>query len=309
MGKQNCRLVYGKTLVELGSINNRIVVLEADLGKSTMTSLFQEAFPGRYFEMGIAEQNMVSTAAGLAISGKIPFVNSFAVFSTGRVYDQIRQSICLGRVNVKIMGSSCGLSDYSDGATHQGIEDIALMRVLPNMTVLAPVDGFETRKAIEASVEYEGPVYIRLNRNEIPDVTSEDDSFVIGMPSVIRRGTDITVFANGYMVWEALKAAARLEKEGISARVVNVSSLKPVDEEAIRDLSAGMKGIITMEEHSVIGGLGSLITFILRGWAIPTECLAINDQFGQSALNYESLLNHYNLNEDAVVRTARKILQ
>lgn len=309
MGKQNCRLVYGKTLVELGSINNRIVVLEADLGKSTMTSLFQEAFPERYFEMGIAEQNMVSTAAGLAISGKIPFVNSFAVFSTGRVYDQIRQSICLGKVNVKIMGSSCGLSDYSDGATHQGIEDIALMRVLPNMTVLAPVDGFETKKAIEASVAYEGPVYIRLNRNEIPDVTSEDDSFVIGIPSVIRRGTDITVFANGYMVWEALKAAAKLEKEGISARVVNVSSLKPVDEGAIRDLSAGMKGIITMEEHSVIGGLGSLITFILRGWPIPIECLAINDQFGQSALNYESLLNHYNLNEDAVVITARKILQ
>ena len=163
MGKQNCRIVYGKTLVELGRSNEHIVVLEADLGKSTMTSLFQEAFPERYFEMGIAEQNMVSTAAGLAISGKIPFVNSFAVFSTGRVYDQIRQSICIGKVNVKIMGSSCGLSDFSDGATHQGIEDIALMRVLPNMTILAPVDGFETKKAIEAAVEHSGPVYIRLN--------------------------------------------------------------------------------------------------------------------------------------------------
>ena len=308
MVKQNCRLVYGKTLVELGTRNERIVVLEADLGKSTMTSLFQEVFPERYFEMGIAEQNMVSTAAGLAISGKIPFVNSFAVFSTGRVYDQIRQSICLGKVNVKIMGSSCGLSDFSDGATHQGIEDIALMRVLPNMTVLAPVDGIETKKVIEAAVDYEGPVYIRLNRNEIPDMTCESDKFLIGMPSIIRQGNDITVFANGYMVWEAMKAAITLEKEGISVRVVNVSSLKPVNEIAIRDLSAGMKGIITIEEHSIIGGLGSLITFILRGWPIPIECLAINDQFGQSALTYESLLGYYHLNEKEVVKTAKRII-
>lgn len=308
MGKQNCRLVYGKTLVELGKSNNRIVVLEADLGKSTMSALFQEAFPERYFEMGIAEQNMVSTAAGLAISGKIPFVNSFAVFSTGRVYDQIRQSICLGRVNVKIMGSSCGLSDFSDGATHQGIEDIALMRVLPNMVVLAPADGLETKKVIEAAVDYEGPVYIRLNRNEIPDITSADDRFIIGMPSVIRQGKDITVFANGYMVWEALKAAGTLEKEGISIRIVNVSSLKPVNEEVIRDLSAGMKGIITIEEHSIIGGLGSLITYILRGGSVPVECIAINDQFGQSALTYESLLDHYNLNEAAVIKAAKRII-
>jgi transketolase len=207
------------------------------------------------------------------------------------------------------MGSSCGLSDFSDGATHQGIEDVALMRVLPNMTVLAPVDGIETKKVIEAAVDYEGPVYIRLNRNEIPDVTSVDDRFIIGMPSIIRQGTDITVFANGYMVWEALKAAATLEKEGISIRIVNVSSLKPVNDEAIRDLSSGMKGIITMEEHSIIGGLGSLITFILRGWSIPIECIAIDDQFGQSALTYESLLGYYNLNEDAVVKKAKRILQ
>jgi transketolase len=307
MGKQNCRIVYGKTLVELGSSNNRIVVLEADLGKSTMTSLFQEAYPERYFEMGIAEQNMVSTAAGLAISGKIPFVNSFAVFSTGRVYDQIRQSICIGKVNVKIMGSSCGLSDFSDGATHQGIEDIALMRVLPNMTVLAPVDGYETKKAIEAAVAYEGPVYIRLNRNEIPDVTSESDKFLIGMPSVIRQGNDLTVFANGYMVWEALKAATTLQKEGISIRVINVSSLKPVNENVVKELSAGMKGIITVEEHSIIGGLGSIITFILKGWSVPIECIAINDQFGQSALTYESLLGYYHLNEEEIVKRVKRI--
>jgi transketolase len=308
MAKQNCRVVYGRTLVDLGKKNDRIVVLEADLGKSTMTSFFQESFPERYFEMGIAEQNMVSTAAGLAISGKIPFVNSFAVFATGRVYDQIRQSICLGKVNVKIIGSSCGLSDFSDGATHQGIEDMALMRLLPNMTVLAPADGIETKKIIEAAVGYDGPVYIRLNRNEMPDITNEDEKFIIGLPAVIRHGTDITVFANGYMVWKALKAAEILENEGISLRVVNVSSIKPIHVETIKDLSQGMKGIVTMEEHTVIGGLASIITFILRGWAIPVEPIAISDVFGQSATNYESLLDHYNLNESAVIEAVKRIL-
>jgi transketolase len=308
MNKQNCRVVYGRTLVELGTKNERIVVLEADLGKSTMTCLFQDAIPDRFFEMGIAEQNMVSTAAGLAISGKIPFVNSFAVFSTGRVYDQIRQSVCLGKVNVKIMGSSCGLSDYGDGATHQGIEDIALMRAIPNMTVLAPADGIETRKVIEAAVEYNGPVYIRVNRNEIPDVTGENDSFIIGVPSVVRQGTDIVVFANGYMVWKALRAAETLEKEGISLRVVNVSSLKPVNEEAVKALAEGVKGIITVEEHSIIGGLASIMAFIFRGRAIPFEAVAINDLFGQSTMDYEQLLDHYGLSESAIVGAARRII-
>jgi transketolase len=308
MNNQNCRVVYGKTLVDLGSKNERIVVLEADLSKSTMTSLFQAAYPERYFEMGIAEQNMISTAAGLAISGKIPFVNSFAIFATGRVYDQIRQSVCLGKLNVKIMGSSCGLSDYGDGATHQGIEDIAIMRAIPNMTVLAPADGIETAKIIEAAVEYNGPVYIRVNRNEIPDVTKPDEKFIIGMPRIIREGNDLVVFANGYMVWKALEAAELLEKEGISLRVVNVSSLKPVNEEAIKKLTLGVKGVITIEEHTIIGGLASIITFILRGRAIPIEVIAINDVFGTSAMDYEQLLDHFGLNVFSVVKAARKIL-
>jgi transketolase len=182
------------------------------------------------------------------------------------------------------------------------------MRVLPNMSVMAPADGIETKKIIEAAVDYEGPVYIRLNRNEMPDMTDEHEKFKIGMPVVIRHGTDITVFANGYMVWKALKAAEMLENEGISLRVVNVSSMKPINEEAIKDLSTGIKGIITIEEHTVIGGLASIITFILRGWAIPVEPIAINDVFGQSATNYESLLDLYNLNEQAVIRAVRKIL-
>ena len=308
MKSQNCRVVYGQTLVELGKENKNIVALDADLSKSTMTTLFQEAFPDRYFEMGIAEQNMVSIAAGMAISGKIPFINSFAVFSTGRVYDQIRQSVCIGKLNVKIIGSSCGLSDFSDGATHQSVEDMAIMRAIPNMTVLAPADGIETKKMTKAAVEYNGPVYIRINRNPMPDVTTETEKLEIGMPSVIRQGKDIVVFANGYMVWKALKAAEILEKEGISLRVVNVSSLKPINEKAMKDMVSGVKGIITIEEHSIIGGLASAITFILRGGNIRIEPIAINDMFGQSAYGYEELLDFYGLNEMAVIEAAQKIM-
>ncbi|HYQ57046.1 MAG TPA: transketolase C-terminal domain-containing protein [Draconibacterium sp.] len=308
MDKQNCRVVYGQTLVEMGKENTNIVALDADLSKSTMTSLFQEAYPERYFEMGIAEQNMVSTAAGLAISGKIPFINSFAVFSTGRVYDQIRQSICIGKVNVKIIGSSCALSDFADGATHQGIEDIAIMRAIPNMTVLAPADGIETKKIAKAAADYDGPVYIRINRNPMPDMTNPDEEFKIGEPAVVREGNDLVIFANGYMLWKALKAAETLENDGISVRVVNVSSLKPVNEEAIKKLASDVKGVITMEEHSIIGGLASIVTFILRGGSIPIEPIAINDSFGQSAHGYEELLDHYGLTEEAVIKAAKNIL-
>ncbi|HDR90476.1 MAG TPA: transketolase family protein [Bacteroidetes bacterium] len=308
MSQQNCRKVYGETLLDLGGKDSRIVVLEADLSKSTMTTLFQEAFPERFFEMGIAEQNMVSTAAGLAISGKIPFVNSFAVFSTGRVYDQIRQSVCLGKVNVKIIGSSCGLSDFGDGATHQSIEDVGLMRLIPNMTVLAPVDGNETRRAVEAAVDYNGPVYIRINRNDMPDITSVDDVFTIGEPGMVRDGSDIVVFANGYMVWKALLAAASLEKQGVSVRVVNVSSLKPVNGQSIREMARGMKGIVTIEEHTLVNGLGSIVLDLFRGNPLRIETLGIPDVFGQSAPGYEELLRHYGLDESAVIRSVEKIL-
>jgi transketolase len=305
---QNCRKVYGQTLVELGRDNQRIVVLDADLSKSTMSCLFQQAYPERYFEMGIAEQNMISTAAGLALTGKIPFVNSFAVFSTGRPYDQIRQSVCIGKLNVKIIGSSCGLSDFGDGATHQGIEDISLMRGLPNMTVLAPVDGIETKKIVKVAVEYEGPVYIRINRNELPDLTDKNGKFEIGKPYVIKQGKDITVFSNGIMVSKALKAAETLAKEGISLQVVNMSTLKPIDEKAVKELVKNNKGVITAEEHTIMGGLASAITHILRRSAIPIECIAIQDQFGQSTLDYEQLLEHYGLTAEEIIRAARDLL-
>lgn len=305
---QNCRIVYGETLVELGRENERIVALDADLSKSTMTRLFEHEFPERFFEMGIGEQNMISTAVGLALSGKIAFANSFAVFAAGRPYDQIRVSVCIGKVNVKIIGSSCGISDFGDGATHQGIEDIAIMRAIPNMTVLIPADGIETRKMVRAAVEYDGPVYIRINRNEMPDVVPEDPEFEIGKPYVIRQGKDIAVFAHGYMVFKAIKAAETLEKDGISLRVVNVSTMKPIDEKAIEELAAGVKGIVTVEEHSIIGGLASVIAFILRGRATPMEAIAIKDCFGQSALDYEQLLEHYGLTETAIIKAVRKIL-
>lgn len=309
MNMQNCRKVYGETLVELGRQNRRIVALDADLSKSTMTHLFEHEFPDRFFEMGIGEQNMVGTAAGLALSGKIAFVNSFAVFAAGRPYDQIRVSVCIGKVNVKIIGSSCGISDFGDGATHQSIEDVAIMRALPNMTVLAPADGIETKKITRAIAEYDGPVYVRINRNEMPDVVPPDHKFTIGKPYVIRKGNDLTVFAHGYMVFKALKAAEALAKEGISLRVVNVSTLKPIDEDIIRKLAADVKGIITIEEHTIIGGLAGAITFILKGQPIPIECIAIQDCFGQSALDYEQLLDHYGLTDTAVIQAAKKILK
>lgn len=307
MGMQNCRTVYGETLVELGKENERIVVLEADLGKTTMTKFFEKEFPGRFFEMGIGEQNMISTAAGLALSGKIAFANSFAVFATGRPYDQIRVS-CIGELNVKIVGSSCGLSDFGDGATHQGIEDVAIMRALPNMTILSPADGIETRKMTRAAAEHQGPVYMRILRNDVPDVTDEKQEFKIGVPTVIREGSDVTVFAHGYMIYKSLKAAEILEKEGVSLRIVNVSTLKPIDEKAIKKLAAGVKGVVTVEEHTIIGGLASAIAFILRGTATPMEAVAIQDCFGQSALNYEQLLEHYGLTDTAIVKAVKKVL-
>jgi transketolase len=308
MKMQNCRTVYGETLVQLGKENQHIVVLEADLSKTTMTKLFEQAFPDRFFEMGIGEQNMISVAAGLALCGKIAFANSFAVFAAGRPYDQIRVSVCIGKLNVKIVGSSCGISDFGDGATHQGIEDVAIMRAIPNMTVLSPADGIETRKMTRAAAQYDGPVYLRIPRNDIPDVTDEKQEFKIGKPTVIRQGKDVTVFAYGYMVYKALKAAETFEKDGVSVRVVNVSTLKPIDEKAIKKLTEGVKGVVTIEEHTIIGGLANIVSFALRGTALPIEAVAIQDCFGQSALSYEQLLEHYGLTDTAVVKAVKKVL-
>jgi len=304
---QNPRQVYGETLLELGRENKNIVVLEADLGKSTMTVLFEQQFPERFFEMGIGEANMTSFAAGLSLTGKIAFTNSFAVFAAGRSFDQIRQAICIPGLNVKIVGSSAGLSDFGDGATHQSVEDVAIMCAIPNMTVLVPADGIETRKMVRKMVEYDGPVYLRINRHDLPNVTNEAEEFVIGKPGLIREGRDYAVFASGIMVSRALAAAEELAKENISVRVVNVSSLKPVDEAGIKKMAEGVKGIVTAEEHSVIGGVASMISFVLRGSGIPLIPVAIDDRFGQSAHNYNELLEEYDLTSEAVVSAVKKL--
>lgn len=308
MRYQNQRQVYGETLVELGTENKNIVVLEADLGKSTMTTLFEQKFPERFFEMGIGEANMTSFAAGLSLTGKIAFTNSFAVFAAGRAFDQIRQGISIPGLNVKIVGSSAGLSDFGDGATHQSVEDVAIMRAIPNMTVLVPADGIETRKMVKKIVEYDGPVYLRINRHDLPDLFPEDQEFEIGKPYLIREGNDFVIFANGIMVSKALEAADTLEKEGISVRVVNVSSLKPIDEDEIIKYAGNIKGIITAEEHSLIGGLASAITFILRGRAVKIIPVGIEDLFGQSTHGYEELLEEYGLTANNIINSVKKIL-
>jgi len=292
----------------MGRENKNIVVLEADLSKSTMTCFFEKEFPERFFEMGIGEANMTSFAGGLSLTGKIAFTNSFAVFAAGRAYDQIRQGIGIPKLNVKIIGSSAGLSDFGDGSTHQYVEDVAIMRAIPNMTVLVPVDGIETRKMTREITEYNGPVYMRLNRHELPDIFPQEQEFEIGKSYLIREGKDIVIFANGIMVSKAVHAAKKLEKEGISTRVINVSSLKPTNEDEIKEFASDIKGIVTAEEHSLIGGLADLITTILRGNGVPIETIGIEDRFGQSAHCYDELLEEYGLTEEKIINLIKKLV-
>ena len=306
--KASLREAYGKELLELAGRDERIVALDADLSKSTMSCYLAEAFPERFFEMGIAEQNMVSVAAGLALVGKIPFVNSFAVFAAGRPYDQIRQGIALPKLNVKIIGSSCGLSDYGDGATHQAVEDIAIMRSIPNMTVISPVDANETKKVIRAVLTHQGPVYIRLHRDELPVITGEAGKFTIGRIDRLRAGKDIAIFANGIMVSMALAAAVKLAKIGISVKVLNVPTVKPLDVEGVIKEARGCRGVVTAEEHSIIGGLGSAISEALNKTPVPLERVGVNDSFGQSSESYQKLLTAYSLTIEAIVKASKGLL-
>lgn len=300
------RKAYGDTLVELGKTDKDIVVLEADLGMSTMGQLFQEPYPTRFFEMGISEANMASVAAGLALTGKKAFMASFAVFSTGRCYDQIRTSICLPNVNVKICGSSAGFSDFGDGSTHQSIEDIATMRALPNMQVFSPVDAHQVESIVQHMAKTAGPMYIRINRNDLPVLTQKNKDFIPGKVYTVRDGRDAVVFASGVMVSLALEAAAILEEESISLRVVNVPSIKPLDAEEVAGIAADVKGVVTAEEHSVIGGLGSAITEALAPRiAKKVFYVGVEDTFGTSAQNYEVLLQHYNLTPQHIAEKVR----
>jgi transketolase len=296
MEKISLRKAYGESLVELGKANPNILVLEADLGKSTMSCLFKEAFPERYFEMGIAEQNMASVSAGLALAGKIPFYSSFAVFASGRAYDQIRCSIAIPRLNVRICGSSCGLSDFGDGKTHQSVEDANILSAMPNMTVLNPVDAVETLKMMRALVSYQGPAYIRINRGDLPVYTSPEGEYQIGKMYPVTEGSDAVIFATGVMVSKAVEAAEKLKSEGMAAQVVNVSTLKPLLKEEALKYAMGKKAIVTAEEAVKSGGLGACIAALLFGEInVPFRQVAIDDIFGTSAHSYEELLTEYKI--------------
>ncbi|MBR2570734.1 MAG: transketolase family protein [Clostridia bacterium] len=311
MEKSNMRKAYGQALLDLGKENEKIVALEADLGKSTMSNMFGGEFPNRYFQMGIAEADMASTAAGLALTGHIAYMSTFAVFATGRPYDQIRSSICIPRLNVKICGSSAGLSDFGDGKTHQSVDDIAIMRVLPNMKVFSPADANETEVITKAMADIPGPCYIRVNRNDVPLVTEKGAAYD-GKVKCMKDGSDVVIFATGYMVWRALEAAKKLEAEGVSARVVNVSTIKPLDAEGVLAFAKGMKAALTVEEASVIGGLGSAVAeTLIAGPAesrIPLVRQGMMDTFGTSSKEYEQLLEEYGLGIDDIAAKAKEAL-
>lgn len=305
---QSQRIAYGETLVELGKENINVVALEADLGKSTMSNMFQAEYPDRYFEMGIAEQNMLSTAAGLAVSGKIAFASTFAVFISGRAYDQIRQTISIGKLNVKICGSSSGLSDFGDGSTHQMVDDIAIMSAIPNMTVLTPCDATETRQAVRNAAEISGPVYIRIMRNDMKDYIQEDSAFALGKLRTLREGSDLAIIAHGVMVEQAMNAAFELEKDGISAKVINVCTMKPFPYSELAEVSKTVKAIITAEDHNYIGGLASQTALALRTSSTPMDYVAMNDVFGQSAHSIDDLMAHYALTYRNIVDKAKALL-
>lgn len=306
---QNPREVYGNMLLKLAKENPKIVVLDADLCKSTMTFLIEKELPEQYFEMGIGEQNMMSIAGGLSLTGKIPFVNSFAVFLTSRAFDQVRQAIGISGLNVKIIGSSAGLSDAGDGSTHQTVEDISIMRSIPGMTVITPCDANQLAGAIQTITQYHGPVYLRYSRNNMPDITSPSDTFEIGEVYPMNEGTDVTVFAIGDMVVKALNIANELKEEGVSVFVVNVPTIKPLNRQKIIDFACKTGAVITVEEHSIIGGLGSAVAEALRLEKIPVDFVGINDSYGKSAQNQQELLEEYGLTEDHIRETIYEILK
>jgi transketolase len=302
------RDAYGETLVKLGRSNPDIVVLDADLSASTRTLLFAQEFPDRFFNCGVAEANMVGTAAGLAASGKIPFASSFAIFETGRAWEQIRQSVCYPRMNVKLVASHGGLTVGEDGGSHISIEDIALMRILPHMTVIVPADAYETARAVEFAASFPGPVFIRLSREKFPVCFTDSCAFQIGKAPRLCEGDDLTIISAGLMVSRSLEASEILRKEGVGARVVNCSTIKPLDEEEILAAARQTGVIVTAEEHSIIGGLGSAVAeFLMEREPVPLVRIGIRDCFGISGRPAQ-LLERFGLTTEAIVQAARDIL-
>ena len=297
---------FGKALVELGKENENVVVLTADLAGATKTSLFEKEFPDRFINVGIAEQNMIGISAGLATTGKIPFASTFAMFAAGRAYDQIRNSVAYPKLNVKICGTHAGVTVGEDGATHQMLEDLSLMRSIPNMIVLCPSDDVQTRWAIKEMAKIDGPVYIRLARVTTPVIYNENQKFEIGKMVQIGDGTDATVFATGVEVAEALKAKEELEKENINIRVVDVHTIKPIDREMIIKCARETKKLITIEDHSVIGGLGTAVCEVLSE-EYPTKVvrMGMQDKFGKSG-KAEQLLKYFKLDSEAIIEKVKE---
>ncbi|MBO4599705.1 MAG: transketolase family protein [Bacteroidales bacterium] len=307
--QKELRSGMGEGLVEAGRRNENIVALSADVKGSVKMDGFAKEFPDRFVQCGIAEANMVGIAAGLSLCGKVPFIGGFAEFVTGRVYDQIRQVLCYSRKNVKICGSHAGISLGEDGATHQTMEDIALMKVLPNMTVLVPCDFNQAKAATLAAAELDGPVYLRLGRSKMPNFTPEDQKFEIGKAQLLSEGKDVTLIACGHLVWEALQAAEMLEKVGISAEVLNIHTIKPLDEEAILTSVRKTGAVVTCEEHLINGGLGDSVAQVLaRHLPTPQEYVAVDDRFGESGTPDEMLTN-YHLRANDIMAKAYAVLQ
>ena len=299
------RDAYGATLAELGAANEKIVVLDADLSGSTKTAKFAKLFPERFFNMGISEQDMVGTAAGLALAGKIPFASTFAVFETGRAWEQIRQTICYSHLNVKLCASHSGLTVGEDGASHQALEDIALMRVLPGMTVVVPSDGYETRQVIQTAAEFDGPIYVRLGRAKVPACLPQDYKFEVGKGYSFGIGKDVNIVAVGIMLPMALKAKDILSQAGIDAGVINMASVKPLDKDLLLEAAKASNFIVTCEEHSVLGGLGSAVAeYLSETHPVLVKKIGVQDTFGCSGPANE-LLQLFGLTPEAIVETVQ----
>lgn len=298
------RAAYGHVLKTEVYKNPNVVVLEADLGNATKSNAFKEVAPERYFNMGISEQDLIGTAAGFAAAGKIPLASTFAVFATGRAFEQVRNSVCYPKLNVKICATHAGLTVGADGGSHQAIEDISLMRTLPNMTVINPADAKEAEAAVLAAIDYQGPVYIRLGRAETKDIHDDSYHFEWGKAEVLRQGSDVSIFATGIMTAKALDAAETLAKRGIQAEVINVHTIKPLDEETVIASAKKTRKVVTAEEHSIIGGLGSAVAEVLaRQCPTKQAFVGVQDSFGESG-SPDDLLEKYGLTTEAIVKAA-----
>jgi transketolase len=303
------RDAYGKALKELGMINDDIIVLDADLSKSTKTADFQKVKPNHFVNVGIAEQNLMGIAAGIAATGKIPFASTFAMFATGRAFEIIRNSIAYPKLNVKIVATHSGITVGEDGGSHAAIEDISLMRSVPNMTVIVPADGVETEKVIKKIVEYNGPVYVRLGRSKVPVIYDDSYEFEIGKFSILKEGTDVSIIACGIMVSKALEAADKLSQEGISAEVINASTIKPFDAKTVLESVKKTKCVVTVEEHNIYGGLGSAVSEVLcSNLPAPLEMVGVMDVFGESG-SPDELLEKFKLTSNEIMNKVNIVIK